>query len=855
MIAPTVTDRSVRAVPAPGQTRRNRYVRGLTPVLIGAAVLVSVGGALLPPHRQPGAPLSPVAGLGVAVLVVAAAQLARLRFRLGRGTVSVSWGEAAFVLGVSLAPAGWLPAATLIGTIGAWLLISWLDDHRRRGELLHLTASLTLGSAGAAAMTVAVAGDAGLQSARMLTALVAGGLTYLVLTFGLAVLTLLLHQDAPAGQIVVRTLNAKLPMVVGNVLVGLAALFVLVHEPLWLFAFPPALWLLQRTYRYHLRADEERRIWAAFARAIAALPAGAEAEVAEAGLRGALDVFGARRAEIEVLLPEGGHRRYAAEAPGRDADADGLPGPVITRSMALAGAAIGELTVWLAEPTLPVTRDELAVSAYGDALAGALHDAAAHTRLAALDARVAYDGVHDPLTGLTNRAALLTGGTALLRSLDRDRHVALLLIDLDDFREINATLGNSAGDDVLRTVAERLTDLTREGDVLARLGDDEFVLLLPGITPPTDSATPLHEVPSPWPQALRRAREVIEHLARPMAVAGDPARSSDGVRLVVEAGVGVVVCKAGSSDLDELVRKGGVALAQAKEQRLSVATYDSTREASSTDRLALLAELRDALAAEDQLVLALQPEVDLATGTPGGVEALIRWKHPRRGMLAPGAFVETVESSELLAPFTGRVLDLALTAAVGWSAAGLDLPVSVNVSARSLLDPAFPAQVAEALRRHRLPARRLVLEITESVAVSDQEIVDEVLLDLRQTGVQLSVDDFGTGFSSLAFVTRVAVDELKVDRSFVLEMIESKAAAAVVRGAVELGARLGARVVAEGVETIEQRQALMGVGCVSAQGYHFCQPLPADKILDVLQQLTEAGQAANIVPLRADDAS
>jgi len=176
------------------------------------------------------------------------------------------------------------------------------------------------------------------------------------------------------------------------------------------------------------------------------------------------------------------------------------------------------------------------------------------------------------------------------------------------------------------------------------------------------------------------------------------------------------------------------------------------------------------------------------------------------------------------------------------------------VSARSLLDPTFPAQTAELLRRHRMPAGQLVLEITESVAVSDSGVVDEVLAALREMGVQLSVDDFGTGFSSLSFVTRVVVDELKVDRSFVDAMIESRSAEAVVRGAVELGERLGARVVAEGVETTEQRAALIALGCTIAQGYHFCQPLPADKIVPALRQLADSAPA-KIVPLRADDAS
>jgi EAL domain-containing protein (putative c-di-GMP-specific phosphodiesterase class I) len=256
----------------------------------------------------------------------------------------------------------------------------------------------------------------------------------------------------------------------------------------------------------------------------------------------------------------------------------------------------------------------------------------------------------------------------------------------------------------------------------------------------------------------------------------------------------------------------------------------------------------------DQIVLALQPAVDLRTSAPTGVEALTRWRHPRRGLLSPAEFIATVENSELLGPFTRYVLDLSLAAAANWAATGLDLPVSVNVSPRSLLDPTFPAQTADLLRRHRVSAERLVLEITESVAVSDEEIVDEVLAALREMGVQVSVDDFGTGFSSLAFVTRVRVDELKVDRSFVDGMIDSPAAAAVVRGAVELGDRLGARVVAEGVETAEQRVALLALGCSIAQGYHFCRPLPVDKIVPALRQLSEAA-TARIVPLRADDAS
>jgi diguanylate cyclase (GGDEF)-like protein len=783
--------------------------------------------------------------VGLAALLVAAGQLARLRFRLGRGVVSVSWGEAAFIIGYVVAPPGWLPLATMVGAAVAWALLSWLDEHRNVAEVAHLAASLSLGTAGAATVARAIGGNAPVLSVQTQGALVAGALAYLLITFGLAALTLTVHRDAATAQIFARIPYAKIPMFVGNVLVGLGAVFALLRGPAWLLAFVPGLWLLQRTYRFHLRAEEERRMWEAFAAATAAMPGRTESEVAAAGLRGALDVFGARRVEIEVRGPRG-ERRYAEDGPGQDHLLSGLPGPAITRSMAVAGEAVGEITVWLADPMLPAPRDEAAISAYGDALAAALHDASVQDQLADLRRRVDHDTVHDPLTGVRNRSSLLTDGDRLMRGVERDRHVGLLLLDIKGFREVNGTLGHRCGDEVLRVVAERLTDLSRESDLIARTGDDEFAVLLPAITALADSATPLQDTPSPLPMAVRRAREMVEQVSLPMEVSG--------VRLAVEIVVGVVVARAGRVELAELVRRASLALDQAKQQELAIASYDSSRDAVTTDELALLAELQDALAAEDQIVLHLQPAVDLVTAAPTGVEALVRWRHPRRGQLSPNDFIRTVEHTELLTPFTRRVLDLALSAATAWNKVGVDVPVSVNVSARSLLDPGFPAQVTEALRHHRTPASSLVLEITESVAVSEQAIVDDVLAELRDAGVQLSLDDFGTGYSSLAIVTRAPVDEIKIDRSFVDDMIDSAAAEAVVRGAVELGARLGVRVVAEGVETTEQRAALIDLGCPIAQGYHFCKPMPADRIVQALTQLAEAAPD-NIRSLRADDAS
>ncbi|KHD79066.1 diguanylate cyclase [Actinoplanes utahensis] len=820
-----------------------RPVRILTAVVVTAAAAAVVLGALQPVPLAAGRPLAPVDGVCVAGVLAAIAQLAGLRFRLGPDAVSVSWAEAAVVVGFVVAPAGWLPAATLAGTGAAWLLLAWFTGLRNVAEIVHLVASMTLGVAGAALVTGLLAGDVPVHSARLPLALAAGAGTYLSITFGLVVLTLVLHRDAQPGQIATRVLYAKLPMSVGNVIVGILAVYALIREPLWLLAFGPVLWLLHRTYRFHLRAAEERRMWEAFAAATARLPGASEAEVARAGLRGALDVFGARRAELEVRTGRG-NRRYAQDGPGLEGVAGTRSGPAITRSMVVGGREVGELTVWLGDPGLPAPRDEAAIAAFGEALAGALHDAAAHQRIVELDSRAADERVRDPLTGLLNRPALAGVGDPLLRSLDRDRPVALLLLDIVGFREINSTVGLGGGDEVLRLIGSRLTGLARDGELIARTGDDEFGLLSP-VAPISDSAWP-HGHPRALPQALRRARELVEQLRLPIEVAG--------VRLSVEVTVGAAVARAGESEVGELLRRASIAVGRARELGTTVGTYDSGQDASSTDRLALLADLQDAFAADDQIILHLQPAVDLVTSEPTGVEALVRWRHPRRGHLSPAEFLPAVERSELLIPFTRRVLDLALASAADWTAAGIDVPVSVNVSARSLTDPTFPAQVTEALRRHRTPASRLVLEITESVAVSEQDIVDEVLARLRASGVQVSLDDFGTGFSSLASVTRMPVDEIKIDRSFVDEMIDSAAAGAVVRGAVELGARLGVRVVAEGIETIEQRAALIALGCPSAQGYHFCKPMPADKIVQALLQLARS-TPANVTRLRADGAS
>ncbi|MFE0589661.1 putative bifunctional diguanylate cyclase/phosphodiesterase [Micromonospora echinospora] len=839
----------------PGQRAPDRLGLRDVPIrarlLVGGLLLAALGAAVVgfavPVPLAPDDPLPPWARFGIAVAVFGTAQLARLRFRAVAGMVSITWGEAALIVSLYLAPAGWLPAAALVGTALTWGLLSLLADRRSIVDLVRIVATATTATAAAVVVTTAL-GEPFLAppTPALALALLAGAATYLLAGVALSMLALTLRHGATVAPPLIAALRGKLLMFVGNVVVGLLVIALIRLDPRWLLLLPPPCWLLQQTYRHRLRAEEERRTWRMFAETTGTLNQLDERGVATAAVTGALALFRAELVDVHVARGDGRWRRYRGDVGGQVTERECDPpesapatGHALTRTLAVGTTRVGELRIRFAGVTGPSDSEQDAFTAFADALAAALHDAATHRELRRVTARSSYDAVHDPLTGLVNRAALLARGDETLRQLAHGHPVALLLLDVNHFKEVNDTLGHGAGDDLLQLTANRLGALVRPGDLLGRLGGDEFALLTTAL-PVVDHGS------APMASALRRARDIVERLAAPAEVAG--------VRMSTEVSVGVVVAGAGTADLAELLRRADIAMYQAKKGGGSVAPYDSSRDGASTDQLTLLAELREALAVDDQLQLALQPAVDLATGAPTGVEALVRWLHPRRGLLTPADFVGPVEHSEQLGAFTRYVLDKALAIAAGWARDGLDVPISVNISARSLLDPRLPAEIAEALRRHDVPPRRLVLEITETVVMSELEVVDEVLGALRAMGVQIAVDDFGTGFSSLTFLTRVPVDEVKVDRSFVIRMADSPEAAAIVRTTVGLAHELGLRVVAEGVETAEQRIALAELGCTAAQGYHFFKPMSADKISTVLGSLLDQA-TANVFPLRADGAS
>ncbi|HWS35378.1 MAG TPA: bifunctional diguanylate cyclase/phosphodiesterase [Actinoplanes sp.] len=416
-----------------------------------------------------------------------------------------------------------------------------------------------------------------------------------------------------------------------------------------------------------------------------------------------------------------------------------------------------------------------------------------------------YEATHDPLTGLGNRSMFHERLDAAVREGERtEEPFSLLLIDLDRFKEVNDTLGHHAGDELLCEVAQRLTDACRTDDSVVRLGGDEFAVVLP--------STPEREA------ALEAGYRLLETLRQPIELSG--------LMVDIDASIGVSMFPFDGGDTAELLQHADVAMYAAKRRRGGVVGYDATLDGGDTNRLTLLSELRQSVE-RGELVVFYQPKVDLASGLPCGAEALVRWQHPERGLLAPAAFVPLAEESGLIDLVTAEVLEQALAQIAEWERGGRALPVSVNVPARSLADDTFPVTVVEALARHGVRPGLLTLEITESAVIGDTRQAGEVLQELRAYGVKISIDDFGTGYSSIAHLRDMPPHELKIDRSFVMRMSENSRDETIVRAVVDLAKNLHLRVVAEGVEDEQAMRALRDLGCHEAQGYHISRPMPA----------------------------
>jgi diguanylate cyclase len=431
----------------------------------------------------------------------------------------------------------------------------------------------------------------------------------------------------------------------------------------------------------------------------------------------------------------------------------------------------------------------------------------------------AVSHAHDALTGLPNRAQFRQR-IARTVAAGPGHGFAVVIMDLDRFKEIIDLMGHDAGDALLVEVARRVEGALRTSDMVARLGGDEFGLLL--AAPAADAGLD---------SVLELVRDAIEA----------PIMFGD-VPLAISGSMGVAAYPQHGADPDTLLRHADIAMYAAKRSDLPFAVYDEADNRSDPSRLKLIAELRRGLR-RGELVLHYQPMARLASGVVDSVEALVRWNHPERGLVFPDAFIPLAQETGLIRPLTRYVLEKAVRQCREWRAAGLELAVSVNVSARNLLDADFPEQVERLLSEAGLPPALLELEITETTVLSDGPRTKSALDRLSALGIRISVDDFGTGYSSLAYLRRLPISEIKIDRSFVMNMDGCEDDAVIVRSTIDLGRNLGLSVVAEGVESEGVWTELRRLGCTSAQGYYLTRPVPADELRAWLAA-REHGQAA-----------
>lgn len=416
-----------------------------------------------------------------------------------------------------------------------------------------------------------------------------------------------------------------------------------------------------------------------------------------------------------------------------------------------------------------------------------------------------HQATHDPLTGLPNRSLLAEG----LDQLDTGRNAALLMLDLDRFKEINDTLGHSAGDEVLVLLGERLVNVLSDNMLIARIGGDEFAILVSNHTQPEELET--------------LAKNLLSTIRTPIKVMG--------VSLEVGASIGIVFYPEHGEDRESLLRLADIAMYNAKKEKTGFQFYDPNKDGKGLRKLEIAAALRPALEA-DELDLFYQPKIALSDGSICGFEALSRWQHERLGFVSPVEFVTLAEETDLIEPLTWWTIERALSDMNDWRKRGVSLPIALNMSARHLTDKKFYWKFMQTLKQADIEPALIQLEITESALMADPQSAIEITSQLHEAGISLAVDDFGTGFSSLAYLKNLNVDTLKIDRCFITELDVSHDDQHIVSSTINMAHGLGISVIAEGIETKSQLDLLKQLGCDTIQGYYLAKPMPKQEVLD-----------------------
>jgi diguanylate cyclase (GGDEF)-like protein len=785
--------------------------------LMFSGALASLGYALFAVSHEP---MPAWWRLGLACGVLAASRLASLDLRFRGHVVGFDWGEGALLLGLVLLPSPWLTLLMPVCLVAARALV-----RRNAIKTLYNAATTTIATAAAGMLAGAVCDlrTVGL-SWRLGVALVLAALVFTaVMDIGSSAA---IAFSQAVGFFPTLRVGVGLELLTGAGNVGAALLVVAIAGfDRWLLATLPMLVIaLQITYHSRLRGQQERKTWTQLEHTTRAFTQLDPAAVAEAAIEGILALFQADRVEVLFRRPDGSEARYAggASGPGERAAQSAEAGPNVTVPnvtvpLGQPEEGLGTITLYFAEAVALNGRERHALATLATALAVALANAERYETTRGLAEEKAREALTDPLTGVGNRALLREAGADLLaRAAEREQAGAMLLVDLDHFKEVNDTLGYDTGDRLLVEVARRLKGAVAEADLVVRLGSHVFAVLLADVAMQSPEAT---------------ADRLIGCLDEPMIL--------DGLHLRAPASIGIAGSPGDAGSIRELLRLADAALLRAKGTAVRWVRYTADLDQPHADRLVSVEESRAGIA-NGEFLLHYQPKVDVPTGRVMGVEALIRWQHPTRGFLAPDTFMPAIEHSVLVHEFTLNILRMGLRDCAGWLARDPARNLAVNLSARNLLNPNLPQAVLDLLEHYGVPSGQLVLEVTETAIMSDLDTVDAVLSRLRASGVQLSLDDFGTGYSSLTFLSRIPVDEVKIDRSFVSRMLTSNRDDLLVRGTISLAHELGLRVVAEGVETREEHLRLVALNCERGQGYYYSRPVPIDALHAMADRLPAA---------------
>jgi len=427
--------------------------------------------------------------------------------------------------------------------------------------------------------------------------------------------------------------------------------------------------------------------------------------------------------------------------------------------------------------------------------------------------KLQYQAYHDELTKLPNRKKLFEYfETELKQHISEVKPFSLLLLDLDRFKEINDSLGHKCGDLLLIELSARLLEVLSSNDLVVRLGGDEFAIVLKDA------------------DSLERAEKIAISVKRIVQAHFE----LEGMRLLVDVSIGIALFPLHGEDGSLLMRRADIAMYHAKKSGKGIAIYDESYDLNSPERLALIGSLPKAIEG-NELVLHYQPKIDVASRKVTGVEALVRWNHPELGLLMPDHFISLVELGDTIIELTNWVLNRALSDCRKWRDLGFEVDVAINVSTINIQDEEFVNNLNEMILKHRIDPALIQLEITESVIMADTKKALKTMNALDSMGIRISIDDFGTGYSSLAYLKQIPVDELKIDKSFVMHMEDDESDAVIVRSTIDLAHNLGLKVTAEGVETEAALELLDILGCNSAQGYHICRPVPEKKLIPWLQ--------------------